>query len=580
MTSSRRLFSYTMAFAGLLTALYAITSLLALAAATLTLGSNTLLGAEDLRSRASFYLAALIVGLPLWLGFWLAAQRRLARSPEERNARERRLFLGAVFATTSVVVLFGLHTLLQVLLTLPGPPALQLSALDGIAAGARLLVYAAAWVVYARIGWSERSAGDEDEFHDVAACVLAGFALTFLAIGVGEALRQLVGDLLGAAQPTLLAERPGSLWTIWGAIAAWILSGGAVWAAIWQYDLARGGRRDQRVVYLYIVLLVAVPVTLGGAVQGLNELLRRIFGYREMPPNWSFLEDVLPLVLVGGMLWVYHWHVMRRQAALDTTAAPDRAGGIAWPRRPGLALLCALGLAMAAPALGSLLWLTLDFLLNTGAALGDPGWWRDRLSLGIAAGLVGLAAWLGGWSVLERAAVAAPQSERASEARRRLLGGVVLVSALAAVGFTIALLWLALQTLLGARLDATQVTSMLKYLSAALIGLALVAYHGLILRADRAFGPAVAARVRIVALIAPGAEAALETLRQQSGRPILVAGRLAPDGTAAQVDLPTLEQLLAGLGSGGDSQSDSALLLLRPDGGSLHCYTRLRHSIG
>jgi hypothetical protein len=187
---------------------------------------------------------------------------------------------------------------------------------------------------------------------------------------------------------------------------------------------------------------------------------------------------------------------------------------------------------------------------------------------------------VGAWSILQRAAVAAPQGERASAERRRLLGAVVLVSAFAVVGFTIALLWLVLQTLLGARLDASQVSSMLKYLSAALIALGLVAYNGLILRADRAFAPAVAARIRIVALVAPGAEEALETLRQRSGRTILVAGRLAPDGPAAQADLATLEQLLSALGTGGDSQSDSVLLLLRPDGGSLHGYTRLKHSIG
>ena len=100
MAATRRLFSYPMAFAGLLTVLYAVAGLAALIVTTVTLRESTLVGGEDTRSRASFYLAALIVGLPLWLGFWLGAQRRVARSPEERNASNRRLFLGAVFATT------------------------------------------------------------------------------------------------------------------------------------------------------------------------------------------------------------------------------------------------------------------------------------------------------------------------------------------------------------------------------------------------------------------------------------------------------------------------------------------------
>ena len=52
--------------------------------------------------------------------------------------------------------------------------------------------------------------------------VLAGCALTFLALGVAQAVQQLVGDLAGSARPALLAAPPGTAWTIWGAIAAWI----------------------------------------------------------------------------------------------------------------------------------------------------------------------------------------------------------------------------------------------------------------------------------------------------------------------------------------------------------------------
>jgi hypothetical protein len=235
---------------------------------------------------------------------------------------------------------------------------------------------------------------------------------------------------------------------------------------------------------------------------------------------------------------------------------------------------------MFAPSLVSVLWLGLDFLLNTGASLSGPDWWRDRLSASVAAGLVGTGAWLGGWSVLQRAAAAAPQQERTAVERRRLLAAAVLVSALVAVGFAIALLWLILQTLLGARLDVNEVSDLLKYLSAVAVALALVAYHGLILRRDRIFGPTAPRRMRVVALVAPGAEEALATLRQRTGRTILVAGRLGLETTQVQADLPRLEQLLANLDTENDGQSDSLLLLLRPDGGSLHSYARLRDTIG
>src|SRR5919202_5971798 len=231
----RRIVTYTMAFAGLQAVLYAAAGLLAIGVATATLRSSTLIGAADMRGRVSFYLAALIVGLPIWLGFWRAAQRRTMRDPDERADHERRLFLAAVFASTSVVALFALHTLLRVVLTLPGAadlrPDLQPSPLDGITAGARLLAYGAAWLAYARLGWRERRPRDDDQTHDLAVYVLAGSALSFFAIGVAQAVRQLVADLAGSAQPALLAapQAHGAVWTIWGGIAAWIIAGGLTW---------------------------------------------------------------------------------------------------------------------------------------------------------------------------------------------------------------------------------------------------------------------------------------------------------------------------------------------------------------
>src|SRR5918911_1859149 len=570
----RRIVTFTMAFAGLQAVLYAVVGLLAIGVATATLRSSTLIGAADMRGRVSFYLAALIVGLPLWLGFWRAAQRRTMRDPDERAARERRLFLAAVFASTSVVALFALHTLLRVVLTLPGVADVQPSPLDGIAAGARLLAYGAAWLAYARLGWRERGPRDDDQTHDLAVYVLAGSALSFFAIGVAQAVRQLVGDLAGSVQPPLLAAPHGAVWTIWGGIGAWIIAGGLTWGAVSQYDLARGGRRGLRVLYLYVVLLVAVPLALGSGTNGLYEVLRRLFGYQAPEGNASFLRDVLPLLLVGTVLWAYHWLVMRRQAALKTAAAPQAAGGIPWPRRPAVALLTLLGLAMAVPALISLLWLGLDFVFNTDASLSGPDWWRDRVSIGLAAGVVGTMAWLGAWSVLQRAAATAPAKERHALERRLLLGTVTLVSALAALGFTVSLLWLILRTLLGDPLDASTVSFALKDLSTAVLLAGVAAYHGVILRADLRLWGVPPRRVGAVALVAPGAEEALRDLRQRSGLRIDVVGHLAPDQADGHGDIAALQTLLADLRTRAQGPGESALLILGPEGGSLYPYAR------
>ncbi len=139
MNASRRLFSYSLAFAGLLIVLWAARGLLVLVVSTVILQSATLIGAADLRSRASFYLAALIVATPLWLSFWLAAQRRAASVPEERGSIDRRAFFGALFVVTSLVVLFALQRLLRSLLSVPGARESQSPTQEGIEAAARLL---------------------------------------------------------------------------------------------------------------------------------------------------------------------------------------------------------------------------------------------------------------------------------------------------------------------------------------------------------------------------------------------------------------------------------------------------------
>ena len=246
MAAARRVYLYVMAFAGLMVSLYAVAGMVAVLVAQPVLQSSALLGASDLRSRTSLYLAELVVGLPIWLGHWLVAERFARRSPEERDAPERRLFLAAVLGVTAVVALFALRGLLRAVLTLPGATTAQPLVLAAITAGARLLVFGAACFGYARLRAAtiapERDRREHDAAYDLAIYALAGFALAFLLIGVGQAVRQLLLDLLQLGRPRVLVGAAGAPWTVWGPIAAWVLAGGAVWAPVWQYDLARGGK--------------------------------------------------------------------------------------------------------------------------------------------------------------------------------------------------------------------------------------------------------------------------------------------------------------------------------------------------
>ena len=511
----QRMLIYIICLAALLAVLYATASLLALIVMIATQPASVLPGLDEIRNQVALALAALLVGLPAWLVCWTAARRRIAAAPDEQQSIERRFFLATIFVTTSFVALFAVQRVLEVLLTLPDQTGYSPATLDGIQAGARLIVYGGAWLIFARIGWRERSPRADDEAHDLAVYGLVGLALSFFINGAYQAIAQLVRQAIGASQATVFFEPTASVWTTWGPLIAWLLSGRFTWAAIWRYDLARGGIRLLRVLYLYLVLAAAVPAALGGGISMLYELLRRLYGYHPVEGEWVFLQNVLPALLTGSLVWAYHWWEMRRSVAPaeDTAHVP---GSIPWPRRPAIALLTLLGLAITTPGVVSLLWLAVDFLLHTGATVTGPGWWIDRLSIGLAASVIGMAVWLMGWMRLQGAAIADPLHERNARERRLLLTAVLIASALPALGFMVAALWLVLRMVLGMPHDPETLASTLQYLETALVTGTLAAYHGMILQSDVQHGPA-QRQVQVTALLAPGAEGLLGQLRIRTG---------------------------------------------------------------
>lgn len=564
-----RFLIYLLSVAGFMAALVAVSSLAGLVVAATVPQFSGMLSSQDMRTRASYYLAALIVGVPLWLGFWLVAQRRVRRSPLERNALERRLYLAGIFAVTAIVVLFASQALVNALLSLPVGGNRTGSVRDAVLAGIQILTYGVAWVAYARLGWREREPRDPDGAHDLAVYALAGFSLAFLSYGLGEAIRQIVLAILDRSSHALLTSASGGVWQTWGQIASWLLAGGIMWVAIWRYDLVRAGRRLTRVYYLYLVMLVAVPVTLftGGMV--LFELIRRIFGYQDVGNNWGFLGDWLPLLFVAAAVWTYHWTVVRRQASLSAQA-PRPRGVILWPRRPAIAVLSFAGLAIATAGFATILWVIADFLL-AGSSVTGGAWWRDRLSAGIAITLVGCAVWLPAWFLLQRAVRVDPPRELVARERRWLLSAVVLVGSLVGAAFMVAFLYQVLQEVLRTG-DANTPAEIVKYLAVVVVVSAVAGYHWLVLRRESRLRALAPDRMRVAALIPRGAEATLDELSRRSGRQIETIGYLDADWTGAPGGLSTVEAELVSLEL--SERVERALLVLASDGATLYRYAR------
>jgi hypothetical protein len=566
-----RFFVYALSFAGLMAVLFALSGFVALAVGLAiqylsTLG--TLIGSADARMRASYYLAALLVGVPIWLGSWQLVRRRVRRSPDERNALERRLFLAATFGVTSIVGLFALQAVLEAVLTLPGAVDQLSVARNGVIAAAQLLVYGAAWIGYARLGWHERSPRASDVAHDLAVYALTGCALVLFMLGVGDALRHAIMALQGTSE-TLFGST-NTAWTTWGPITSFLVAGGLIWGAVWGYDLWRAGARALRVGYLYLVLAVSVPMAAIAGWALFSESLRRAFGYQDFSSvnNWSFIADIVPVLVIGGALWAYHWIVVRDQAALFDLPAVK---GVVWPRRPAIAALSLSGLTATTVSCVSCMWLLIDWLLTTHGAADGGAWWRDQLSLSLAGVAVGAAIWLPAWMLLQRAAAADPSHERTSWERRWLLGAIVLGSALAAAAFTVAMLYQLFRGILQTT-DANTLSDGLRYGSALIVAVAVGTYHVVVFRRDREVRARRSVQLRLAALVTPGAEPMLDELRRRLDRPIELLGSTTADSPWPVMDRSALQRSLSALEQ--ENRIDRALLVLSPVGGIVLPYTR------
>jgi hypothetical protein len=554
-----RLLVYAVSFAGLMAFLLGLAGLVTLILGETVLHANSLISASDARSQASYYLAALIVGTPLWLGFWRIATRRIDTDPAERQAPERRLYFAAAFAVTSVVALFAFHTVLRVVLEAPWSSDTTALARDGVMAGVRLVVYGSALVAYTRLAFRERDGNALDPARDLALWVLSAFSLAFLSIGLLNGLTLLVDEILGHGHHILLQQTQAAVSITWSDVAAWVLSGGVVWAALSRYIQLHPAVRGFRVVYLYVVLAVGVTMTLIAGTDLASELLRRAFGYTT-PDTWGFLHDILPPLVVGGALWLVHWPLLRGLDESQGKAAIPRE------RRLYLASLSLAGLGMAAFGAVTLLWLVLDALIHPGGT--GSNWWSVNASIGISLLAIGMATWLRPWMTLQAAAAADP-AERAASERRWLLGAIVLIGALAGAGFAVAFLWQVFQVALGGSHDAGTIATILKDLSVVVVAGGLALYYARMLRADVTSAPGRASRTQLTALLAPGADGTVAALRK-AGYSVEIAGYLYEAAPGDALPLAALEERIDSL----QSTAPRALLILSPHGGAVLPYSR------
>jgi hypothetical protein len=194
--------------------------------------------------------------------------------------------------------------------------------------GSQLVVYGTAWFLVrrrlardARAQEGDRQAGIRRLYTNLAALVSLGA----WAVGAGGLLwtlaEQLEAPLIGVTPGDW--KDPVSLWV------TLLVVGVAVWLAHWRQEPWAADRQSlPRRLYVWAALLASVLVILGAGVGMLNALLQQVFSAHPTLNAGSNLDfgHYLAVIVVAAGVGVYHWRVLRADAAARPSAGRAQSG--------------------------------------------------------------------------------------------------------------------------------------------------------------------------------------------------------------------------------------------------------------
>jgi hypothetical protein len=261
-----------------------------------------------------------IAGVAGWGFHALAIARGHAADDRHSTLRALQGFIavavsiGSALASASLILYYALAKAIGV--TNPGGVATD--PLVAVAApGSALLVYGTAWFLVrrrlardARAQEGDRQAGLRRLYTNLVALV----ALATAAIGAGGLLwtlaEQVEAPLIGV--PASDWKDPVSLWI------TLLLVGAVVWLAHWRPSpWAEDRQALSRRLYVWAALLASVLAILGGGVGMLSALLQQLFSAQPKLNDVSNLGfgHYLAVIVVAAAVGVYHWRVLRADAA-------------------------------------------------------------------------------------------------------------------------------------------------------------------------------------------------------------------------------------------------------------------------
>lgn len=263
-------------------------------------------------------VARLIVGIPLWLAFWLWAQRLFyGEEDEERSSALRKFYLYAVILVAVISTVTSITYILEGLFSL---------VLGGSTAGASdgdvripisiIIPMVVLWIYHSRVLKADIKVAEEVErqsgLRRLYYYLIAAIGLSAFLVGISGILSVLIRSLDQASFGPGLNQQLS-----W--FAAVSIAGLPVWYLPWRQSQIRAsddeivgiGERESivRRFYIYIFMFIATMTILISIVYIVYGIISMVLG--ETPPTLSDLGQPVAFSIIAVIVLLYHRSVLR-----------------------------------------------------------------------------------------------------------------------------------------------------------------------------------------------------------------------------------------------------------------------------
>jgi hypothetical protein len=438
----------------------------------------------------AFFIAVIIIGLPIFLAHWLWAQRLASNDVEEKRATLRRIYLYSMMVAFLIPMIANVDGLIGSLLRLVfdiDPPRAFYSSLvpqhDLLNAGIAIVVLGLLWFYHNRIKSIEaRQNPDVGELATVRRLYVYTFAAGGLIMTIAASMNLLLW-IMFKVFGEIGDHGPGSELFILEEIAR-LAVGLPLWLVFWAWaqklftgDLEEERQSALRKLYLYVTVFLSALYAMFMLAMTLSDVFRVLMGIPSMGDSGQIRGPIAAIVVMIAV-WAYHTFIIRQ----DMVAA-EEGPRQAQIRRLYYYLMAGIGLAAFLVGLAGVVSVVIDGI-SAGRFSLDL---KDQVAWFLAALIIGVPVWLIPWKQSQNIAArddAVGESERPTIVRKIYLYLFLFVAAMTTLGFAVYIVAQIVDLALGGREATSLVSDLAQAISITLIAILVWLYHSFVIRSD------------------------------------------------------------------------------------------------